>query len=306
MKIVVVTGGAGFVGRALVRRLLANNLDVHVRVFSRDEGKHYQMSQEFPDQPRIEYVLGDVRDPSATERVLDMADTVYHLAAMKHVRWCEEHPSEAIRTNVLGTHNVMAAARLAGVRRVVLASSDKAVNPASVLGSTKQAAEVITRWHRRHVVRFCNVFGSTGSVGPRWMHQIAAGESLTVTDQRMTRYLMTASQAVDLLVGAADQNSPGIYYDHSVPRVNIVDLARAMLHMFQSTCALHVEGRLRAGEKLHEELATLEEATRCVVIGEHMTMVCDSEVHQHGQPQQEIPVADMSTITKFLEESANA
>jgi UDP-N-acetylglucosamine 4,6-dehydratase len=277
-KIVLVTGGTGTVGSAVVSRLLASEAS-SIRVFSRDEHKQLELSQRLPNDDRLRFLIGDTRDAPRLRRATEGANVVFHAAAMKHVYSCEYNPFEAVKTNIVGTQNVIDAAIDAGVERVMFASSDKAVNPTSTMGASKLMAEKLmtaadaSRGSHPTVfttVRFGNVVGSRGSVIPIFIEQIAAGGPITLTDARMTRFMMSIEHAVDLMFRALQLAHGGEVFVLKMPALRIADLAallRAHMsssHGFDPEAVAIEEVGMRAGEKLWEELLTDEEVLRAV------------------------------------------
>jgi UDP-N-acetylglucosamine 4,6-dehydratase/5-epimerase len=277
-KTVLVTGGTGTVGSAIVSRLLASEAE-SIRVFSRDEHKQLELSQQLPGDERLRFLIGDTRDAQRLRRATEGAQVIFHAAAMKHVYSCEYNPFEAVKTNIVGTQNVIDAALDAGVERVMFASSDKAVNPTSTMGASKLMAEKlmtaadVSRGPRPTVfttVRFGNVVGSRGSVIPIFIEQIAAGGPLTLTDRRMTRFMMSIEHAVDLMFLALQLAHGGEVFVLKMPALRIADLA-SLLRNHVSPRHGHSPGSvaieeigMRAGEKLWEELLTDEEAQRAI------------------------------------------
>jgi len=259
-KTVLVTGGTGSLGRALVDLLLREYGPGGLVVLSRDELKQHEMRRQQGDTPRLRYVLGDVRDVSRLRQVFSGVDVVFHLAALKQVASCEDNPIEAVKTNVLGAHNVAEAARDGGVERVVSLSTDKAVNPVSAYGATKLAAEKLileaNRWGRTRFAcaRCGNVLGSRGSVVEAFLEERHRGR-LTVTDPRMTRFWTTREAAVRLLLRVAEEMQGGEIFVPRLPSMKLLDLA----HAVAPDCRVDVSG-IRPGEKLHEVLLSEDEA----------------------------------------------
>lgn len=277
-KRVLITGGTGTIGRALVHCLLQHNVEV-IRVFSRDEAKQWEMQQDYNDHPRLRFLLGDVRDKERLHRAMEGVDLVFHTAAFKHVPACEYNPFEAVKTNVLGTQNVIEAAIETGVQRVVATGSDKAIGPTNAMGATKLLAErLITaadyskgpRPLKLSSVRFGNVMGSRGSVIPLFRRQTLTQRRVTVTDPYMSRYMMSVDEAVRLTMDAMRLSQGGEVFVLKMPVVRIGDLAAAVV---AEICARHdldpeaVEIELvglRPGEKRYEELLSVEEAQTAV------------------------------------------
>lgn len=237
----LVTGGTGSFGHAFIR---AN--PGPLRVFSRDEEKQRQMRLEFPD---VEYVIGDVRDRDALRTAMRGCDRVFHAAALKQVPQSEENPGETVRTNILGTENVCIVARDVGARMVLL-STDKAVEPVGVMGGSKMLAEAITTHYGFNVVRYGNVIGSRGSIVPMYRNAIATGRPLLVTDPTMTRFLITLEEAIGL-VSLAMEDMGGLVYVRKSPAATVEQMVRVMLP--EPDYPVKVIG-IRPGEKHHEHL----------------------------------------------------
>lgn len=246
MKLLI-TGGTGFLGQALTRYLLANS-DLDIAIYSRDEYKQWVMESEIPGQDgRVEYILGDVRDRDRIFEACHGVDYVIHAAALKHVWAGEAHPYEVIQTNIVGTRNVVDASNSAGAN-MVLVSSDKAYAPQNLYGCTKMAAEAITRRGGQRVVRYGNVFGSRGSILHKFKEWTAKGHTFKITDVRMTRFVITVQQAIDLVLDTMDMD-PGTINIPRLPAMRIIDLAKA----FDPDAVIEEIG-IFPGEKLHESL----------------------------------------------------
>ena len=276
MEQILLTGGTGSFGRRFARRVLEQNPDARIRIFSRDELKQVEMARGFPESDRVRFFIGDIRDGERLRRAMSGVDLVVHAAAMKQVPVCEYNPAEAVKTNVIGAMNVMDAALDVGVKQAIALSTDKAVNPANLYGATKLCMEKIfvhgnaysghdgTRFA---AVRYGNVVGSRGSVIPLFQDQAPSG-TLTVTDRRMTRFWITLDQAVDLVLQAVDEMQGGEIFIPKIPSMRVVDLAEAV-----APDAIIKEIGIRPGEKLHEVLLTADEARdarelpTCYVVG---------------------------------------
>lgn len=275
-RTVVVTGGAGSFGRTVVRTALDRGA-AEVRVFSRDEGKHDAMRQAF-QEPRLRFVIGDVRDPVRVRDAMVGADTVFHAAALKQVPACEDAPVEAVRTNVLGTQNVVAAAVACGVQRVVALSTDKAVRPINAMGMTKALVEKVVLAKARDlgpdavtrltIVRYGNVIASRGSVVPVFLEAVRERRPITVTDPTMTRFLMTLHESVALIQHALAHGLQGDTFVRLSPAGTVADIATAVRNVAgRPDHPITIVG-VRPGEKLHESLATGEERARAQHLGE--------------------------------------
>lgn len=286
-KTVLVTGGTGTIGSAIVRRLLRSDASL-IRIYSRDESKQFDLMRALPDDDRLRFLIGDTRDLDRLRRAVHGVDAIFHAAAMKHVLSCEYNPFEAVKTNVFGTQNVIEAAMDAEVERVLFASSDKAANPTSTMGASKLMAEkLITaanayRGTHRTIfatVRFGNVVGSRGSVLPLFMGQIAAGGPVTITDRRMTRFIMSIDRAVDLMFHALELAHGGEVFVLKMPAIRIEDLAALLLdqlperHGFTRAEIEVEEIGAQPGEKQSEELVTDEEVGHCLETDEMFIIV---------------------------------
>lgn len=272
-KKILIVGGTGTIGYHLTKRLIEENPKV-IRIFSRDEYKQYKMQLEFQAYSSLlRFLIGDVRDQQRLARAMEDIDYVFHLAAMKHVPFCEYNPFEAVQTNVIGTQNVIQAALQAGVKKVLFTSSDKAVSPSNTYGATKLTAEKLisaagyqkgSKVTSFASVRFGNVMGSRGSVIPLFKKQILEHRKVTITDRRMTRYMMTPQQAISLLIEANAISLGGEVFVLKMPIVRLSDLTEVMIeqltqsHLHPQDIQIEEIG-LRPGEKIEEELMTLDE-----------------------------------------------
>src|SRR5512133_2839308 len=262
-KVVLVTGGTGSFGKKFIRMMLNEYHPAKIIVFSRDELKQHEMRVAWYDDPSLRYFIGDIRDKERCLRAFDGVDVVIHAAALKQVPACEYNPMEAIKTNILGSSNVIDAAIDRGVSRVVALSTDKAVNPVNLYGATKLAAEKLIIQSNAYAagknarfacVRYGNVVGSRGSVVPVFLKQRETGK-LTVTDERMTRFWISLEQGVRFVIRAAETMSGGEVFVPKIPSMTVADLARAVA----PEAELNYVG-IRPGEKLHEVLISEDEA----------------------------------------------
>lgn len=273
-KKILVTGGTGTVGRVLVQRLLEYDAAV-VRVYSRDEHKQFMMQQDFANNPkknRLRFLLGDVRDKERLQRAAEDINIIFHLAALKHVPACEYNPSEAVKTNVIGTQNVIDCAIENGVSTLVYASTDKAASPTNTMGASKLLAERLVssadQWKGPRdmkflSVRFGNILNSRGSVAPLFQRQIAAGGPLTITEPLMTRFFMGVERAVELIFKSLMISQGGETFVFKMPVLCIGDLARAMVELSGKDIKIDKIG-IRPGEKMYEELMSEEESARAL------------------------------------------
>lgn len=286
-KKVLIIGGTGTIGQGLVNELLKEQPEV-IRIFSRDEYKQFIMENEFNHKKELRFLIGDVRDYERVERAMSDIDVVFNLAAMKHVPACEYNPEEAIKTNVIGMENVIKAAIQNNVDSVVFTSSDKAINPANSYGATKLLAEKLIQSAnyskgnsktRFAAVRFGNVMGSRGSVIPLFKTQIEHNRKITVTDSEMTRFMMTRSQAVKLIMHTGEKSHGGEVFVLKMPVLKLYDLAQVVIEettkklcIDKSEVELSTIG-LRAGERRFEELMTKEESELAYDLGDMYAVI---------------------------------
>ena len=279
-KTVLVTGGTGSFGETMVERLLREGAK-EIRIFSRDEKKQNDQRLRFNDS-RLRYVIGDVRDESSLRDCMTGVDSVFHAAALKQVPSCEFFPLEAVKTNVLGSENVLRAAIKEGVERVVVLSTDKAVYPVNAMGLSKGLAEKVAVAKARDskgttiaVTRYGNVIGSRGSVIPLFFDQIDSGKSLTITDEKMTRFMMTLDEAAELVMYALSQSNNGSVYVKKSPAATLKTIAKAVMRIKgKEEHPVNYIGH-RHGEKLAETLVSSEEYSTAVDHGEYFELPAD-------------------------------
>ncbi|MBI5839946.1 MAG: UDP-N-acetylglucosamine 4,6-dehydratase (inverting) [Chloroflexi bacterium] len=266
-QVVLVTGGTGSFGKKFIEILLRDHNPKKVIVFSRDELKQYEMQVKGFNQPNLRYFIGDVRDRERLTRAMHGVDVVVHAAALKQVPACEYNPMEAIKTNIMGSSNVVEAALDAGVKKVLALSTDKAVNPVNLYGATKLAAEKLTVQSNAYAggsatrfscVRYGNVVGSRGSVVPLFLKQRANGK-VTITDDRMTRFWLSLEQGVRFVISCIEQMEGGEVFVPKIPSTKVTDIARAIA----PDAEVEIIG-IRPGEKLHEVLISEDEARHTV------------------------------------------
>src|SRR4051812_19235707 len=281
-KVVVITGGTGSFGQHILRGFLATDV-AEIRIFSRDEKKQEEMRTAF-NNARLKFYIGDVRAYDSTHQALKGANYVFHAAALKQVPSCEFYPLEAVRTNILGTENVMSAAVANGVEKVVVLSTDKAVYPINAMGQTKALMEKVMVAKARTLsstetllcaTRYGNVMVSRGSVIPLFVSQIKAGKPLTITDPNMTRFLMSLDDSVDLVLYAFQHAQPGDIFVQKAPASTIGDLAQALRELMRQDTPIRVIGT-RHGEKLYESLVSREEMARAEDLGDYYRIPADS------------------------------
>jgi len=283
----MITGGTGSFGNAVLNRFLATDIG-EIRVFSRDEKKQDDMRHEFqakcPESAaKIKFFIGDVRDPQSVRNAMHGVDYIFHAAALKQVPSCEFFPLEAVKTNVYGTENVLTAAIEAGVRSVICLSTDKAAYPVNAMGTSKAMMEKVIVAKSRTVspektkiccTRYGNVMCSRGSVIPLWIEQMKAGNPITVTEPKMTRFIMSLEEAVDLVLFAFEHGESGDILVQKAPACTIEVLAKAVAGLFKPDTEIQVIG-IRHGEKLYETLLTNEECANAVDLGAFYRVPCD-------------------------------
>jgi UDP-N-acetylglucosamine 4,6-dehydratase/5-epimerase len=291
---ILITGGTGSFGKSFIRHALDHLDPKRLIIFSRDELKQYEVRQQFNDDHRLRFFIGDVRDESRLLRAMHRVDYVVHAAALKQVDTAEYNPYEFVKTNVLGSQNVIEAAIDSGVKKVVALSTDKASSPINLYGATKLTADklFVSGNHyaaayetRFSVVRYGNVMGSRGSVIPFFRRLAEAGESLPITDLRCTRFFITLPAAVQFVVDSFDLMHGGELYVPRIPSMKITDLAQAIA----PGAAMHDVG-LRPGEKLHEEMISPEEGRRALRHGERYLIQPDLGTWGWQPPEDAKPV----------------
>ncbi|KJS76532.1 MAG: UDP-glucose 4-epimerase [Comamonadaceae bacterium BICA1-1] len=287
-KTLLITGGTGSFGNAVLRRFLDSDLR-EIRIFSRDEKKQDDLRKKY-NNPKLKFYIGDVRDYQSVLNAVRGVDYIYHAAALKQVPSCEFHPLEAVKTNVLGTENVLEAAINCGVKRVVVLSTDKAVYPINAMGISKAMMEKVAVAKSRssngtviNVTRYGNVMCSRGSVIPLFTHQIRAGQSLTLTDPAMTRFMMTLDDAVDLVLFAFEHGQPGEIFVQKAPAATIEVLAQALTGLLGvPNHPINVIGT-RHGEKLYEVLLSREEMSAAQDLGGYFRVPPDMRDLNYGK-----------------------
>ena len=285
-KTLLITGGTGSFGNAVLNRFL--NTDIgEIRIFSRDEKKQDDMRHEFQAKmpevaEKIKFFIGDVRDLASVRSAMYGVDYIFHAAALKQVPSCEFFPMEAVRTNVIGTDNVLTAAIEAGVESVICLSTDKAAYPVNAMGITKALEERVAVAKARTTdttkiccTRYGNVMCSRGSVIPLWIDQIKAGNPITITEPSMTRFIMSLDEAVDLVLFAFENGIGGDILVQKAPACTIETLAKAVTELFDSNTEIKVIG-IRHGEKMYETLLTNEECANAVDMGDFYRVPADN------------------------------
>jgi len=274
---ILVTGGTGSFGKAFISTVLDRFDPKRVVIFSRDELKQYEARQLFENDPRLRWFIGDIRDQHRLTRAMHGADYVVHAAALKQVDTAEYNPFEFVQTNIIGSQNVVEAAIDAGVKKVVALSTDKASSPLNLYGATKLAADKLFQSANHYaaghetrfsVVRYGNVMGSRGSVIPYFKKLAEQGESLPVTDSRMTRFWITLPQAVQFVIDSFDLMGGGELYVPRIPSMRITDLVEAVAPGSRT----HEIG-IRPGEKLHEEMISEDDSRRTLLMGDRYVVL---------------------------------
>ena len=286
-KTLLITGGTGSFGNAVLNRFLDTDIG-EIRVFSRDEKKQDDMRHEFqarmPEAAnKIKFFIGDVRDLASVKNAMHGVDYIFHAAALKQVPSCEFFPLEAVKTNVIGTDNVLTAAIECGVKSVICLSTDKAAYPVNAMGTSKAMMEKVVVAKSRTVspdktkiccTRYGNVLCSRGSVVPLWIDQIRNGNPITITEPKMTRFVMSLEEAVDLVLFAFEHGTSGDILVQKAPACTIEVLAKAVTELFAPGHEIKVIG-IRHGEKLYETLLTNEECANAIDLGNFYRVPCD-------------------------------
>ena len=288
-KVLMITGGTGSFGNTVLKRFL--NTDVkEIRIFSRDEKKQEEIRISLGN-PKLKFYIGDVRNYDSVHQAMKDVDYVFHAAALKQVPSCEFYPMEAVRTNVLGTQNVLDAATANGVKRVIVLSTDKAVYPINAMGISKAMAEklMIAKSRTQNsteailcATRYGNVMASRGSVIPLFISQIKAGKPLTITDPKMTRFLMSLEDSVDLVEYAFKHADQGDLFVQKAPASTVADLAQALKELFNSNVPTNIIGT-RHGEKLFESLISREEMAKAEDMGNYFRVPADNRDLNYAQ-----------------------
>lgn len=281
-KKLLITGGTGSFGNAVLRRFLDTNI-TEIRIFSRDEKKQEDMRKVFKND-KIKFYIGDVRNYDSVYAAMSGVDYVFHAAALKQVPSCEFYPLEAVRTNILGTENVLTAAIERHVKKVIVLSTDKAVYPINAMGMSKALMEKVMVAKSRTIVdnstilcgtRYGNVMASRGSVIPLFIEQIKKGEPITITDPQMTRFLMSLDDAVNLVLYAYENGKQGDIFVQKAPASTLYDLAIALKEMFHADNEIKIIGT-RHGEKQHETLLMREELAHAIDLEQYYCIPADT------------------------------
>ena len=288
-KVLLITGGTGSFGNTVLKRFLKTEVK-EIRIFSRDEKKQEEMRIS-SGNPKLKFYIGDVRNYDSVQQAMKGVDYVFHAAALKQVPSCEFYPMEAVRTNVLGTQNVLDAATANGVKRVIVLSTDKAVYPINAMGISKAMAEKLMIAKSRSqspteailcATRYGNVMASRGSVIPLFVSQIKAGKPLTITDPEMTRFLMSLEDSVDLVEYTFKHADQGDLFVQKAPASTVADLAQALKELFNSSVPINIIGT-RHGEKLFESLISREEMAKAEDMGNYFRVPADNRDLNYAQ-----------------------
>lgn len=282
-KILLITGGTGSFGNAVLRRFLDSDIK-EIRIFSRDEKKQDDMRHQLQNS-KVKFYIGNVRDRQSVDEAMNGVDYVFAAAALKQVPSCEFFPLQAVQTNVIGTDNVLESAIAHGVKNVVVLSTDKAAYPINAMGISKAMMEKVAIAKGRALgegattiiccTRYGNVMASRGSVIPLWVEQIKSGKPITITDPNMTRFMMTLDNAVDLVLYAFEHGHNGDLFVQKAPAATLDVLAEALKQLYKTDMEVKVIGT-RHGEKLYETLVTREEMAKAIDMGEYYRIPCDN------------------------------
>ena len=312
-KTLLITGGTGSFGNAVLQRFIDSDL-AQIRIFSRDEKKQDDMRLALKND-KVKFYIGDVRDYRAVSDVMRSVDYVFHAAALKQVPSCEFYPMEAVQTNILGAENVIRAALANEVKKCVVLSTDKAVYPINAMGISKAMMEKVMVAHARLAdasktvlcaTRYGNVMGSRGSVIPLFMEQLRSGKPLTITDPKMTRFLMSLEESVELVLYAFKNAQPGDIFVQKAPAATIENLAKALAQLFKSPSEPKIIGT-RHGEKLYETLVSREEMARAQELDGYYRIPADGRDLNYAQyySQGEIAVSQIEDYTSHNSQLLN-
>jgi UDP-glucose 4-epimerase len=290
-KILLITGGTGSFGSAVLNRFLDDQRFSEIRIFSRDEKKQDDMRNKLGN-PKVKFFIGDVRDKRSVDQVMPNVDFIFHAAALKQVPSCEFFPLQAVQTNILGTENVLESAINHGVKKAIILSTDKAVYPINAMGLSKALMEKVMIARSRDLsskggtiicgTRYGNVMASRGSVIPLFVKQIKQGVSLTITDPDMTRFMMTLEDAVELVLFAFENGNPGDIFIQKAPAATIKTLAQALLDLYKVNNEINVIGT-RHGEKLYEVLVSREDMVKAEDLKDYFRIPADTRDLNYNQ-----------------------
>lgn len=289
-KILLITGGTGSFGNAVLQRFLHTDHFNEIRIFSRDEKKQDDMRKRFNNE-KLKFYIGDIRDISSVDYAVKGVDYVFHAAALKQVPSCEFFPMEAVKTNILGTDNVLSASEKYNIKKVVVLSTDKAAYPINAMGMSKALMEKVMVAKSRNLddtktifcgTRYGNVMASRGSVIPLFIEQMKTGKPLTITDANMTRFMMTLEDAVDLVLYAFENGQQGDLFVQKSPAATIAVLAQALIDLYQSNSKIQIIGT-RHGEKLYETLVNREDMVKAIDMGNYYRIPADNRNLNYAQ-----------------------
>ena len=309
-KTLLITGGTGSFGNAVLNRFQQTDIG-EIRIFSRDEKKQDDMRHEFQAKlpeaaEKVKFFIGDVRDIASVRNAMHGVDYIFHAAALKQVPSCEFFPIEAVKTNVLGTENILNAAIEAGVKNIVCLSTDKAAYPVNAMGTSKAMMEKVIVAKSRTVspeitkiccTRYGNVMCSRGSVIPLWIEQIKEGKPITITEPSMTRFIMSLDEAVDLVLFAFEHGVSGDILVQKAPACTIETLAKAVTELFKPNTEIKVIG-IRHGEKMYETLLTNEECAKASDLGDFYRVPCDNRGLNYDK-YFKVGDTERNTLTEF-------
>jgi UDP-N-acetylglucosamine 4,6-dehydratase/5-epimerase len=289
-KTLLITGGTGSFGNAVLNRFVSSEEFNEIRIFSRDEKKQDDLRKRV-NNPKVKFYIGDVRDYNSVAPVVKGVDYIFHAAALKQVPSCEFFPLEAVKTNILGTDNLLTAAELYNIKKVVVLSTDKAAYPINAMGMSKALMEKVMVAKSRNLsdhitifngTRYGNVMASRGSVIPLFIDQIKKGEPITITDPNMTRFMMTLEDAVDLVLYAFNNGNQGDIFVQKSPAATIDVLAEALMQLYQKRVEVKVIGT-RHGEKLYETLVNREDMVKAEDCGDYYRIPADNRDLNYNQ-----------------------
>lgn len=289
-KVLLITGGTGSFGNAVLNRFLHSDRFKEIRVFSRDEKKQDDQRKRL-NHPKVKFYIGDVRDAASVDVAVKGADYIFHAGALKQVPSCEFFPMEAVKTNIIGTENVLNSAEKYSVQRIVVLSTDKAAYPINAMGMSKAMMEKVMIAKSRNLddektifcgTRYGNVMASRGSVIPLFINQIKTGQPITITDPNMTRFMMTLEDAVDLVLYAFDNAKQGDLFVQKSPAATIHVLAEALIDLYKSNNEIKIIGT-RHGEKLYETLVNREDMVKAKDLGDYFRIPADNRDLNYDQ-----------------------
>ena len=290
MSKLLITGGTGSFGKALLNKHINNDQFKEIRIFSRDEKKQYELRKSL-NSKKLKFYIGDVRDQSSLEPVVDDVDFIFHAAALKQVPSCEFFPIEAVKTNILGTNNLLSVAKKNNVKKVVVLSTDKAAYPINAMGMSKALMEKVMIANARDLgksnstfcgTRYGNVMASRGSVIPLFIEQIKAKKDITITNPEMTRFMMNLDSAVDLVLHAFNKGKNGEIFIQKSPAAKIKTIAQALIELYNSKSKIKYIG-IRHGEKMYETLVTQEEMAKAEDQGKYFKISPDDRDLNYDQ-----------------------